>query len=50
MLLLTLHKKGEKSDPENYKGISLIHPLGRLFCKTVTNKLKADPNTKRAVS
>ena len=50
MLLLPLHKKGDKSDPDNYRGISLIHPLGRLFCKTVTNRLETDPNAKRAVS
>ena len=51
MLLLLLHtKKGDKSDLDNYIGISIIHPLGHLFCKTITNRLEADPNAMQAVS
>ena len=42
MLFLPLHKKGPKDNPDNYRGISLIHPLGRLFSKIVTARLESD--------
>ena len=36
LLLMPLWKrKGNKADPQNYRGISLIHPLGRWFAKCV---------------
>ena len=48
MLLLPLHKKGAKNNPDNYLGISLIHPIGRLFSKVVTNRLESDNHATRA--
>ena len=42
MLFLPLHKKGVKDSPDNYRGISLIHPLGRLFSKIVTACLESN--------
>ena len=48
MLFVPLHKKGPKQDPDNYRGISLIHPIGRLFSKAVTNRLEMDNKATRA--
>ena len=48
MLFLPLHKKGPKDNPDNYCGISLIHPLGRLFSKIVTARLESDERAARA--
>ena len=48
MLFLPLHKKGPKDNPDNYHGISLIHPLGHLFSKIVTACLESDECAARA--
>ena len=48
MLLLPLHKKGAKNNPNNYQGISLIYPIGRLFSKVVTNCLESNNHATRA--
>ena len=48
MLLLPLHKKGDMESCDNYRGISLMHPLGRLFSKVVTARLLRDPASVRA--
>ena len=50
MLLLPLHKKGDEAACENYRGILLMHPLGRLFSKVVTSRLLHDPAAVRADS
>lgn len=50
MLLLPLHKKGDEAACDNYRGISLMHPLGRLFSKVVTARLLRDPGAVRADS
>ena len=43
LLLLPLWKrKGDRNDPANYRGISLIHPLGRWFAKCVEARITAD--------
>ena len=40
MLVMPLYKrKGSKLDPDNYRGISLIHPIGKLFAALVLGKL-----------
>lgn len=48
MLMLPLHKKGDMAACDNYRGISLMHPLGRLFSKVVTARLLRDPAARRA--
>lgn len=48
MLMLPLHKKDDPSDCGNYRGISLMHPWGRLFSKLVVHRLERDPSAVRA--
>ena len=40
LLLMPLYKfKGERSACDNYRGISLIHPVGRWFSKCLEHRL-----------
>ena len=48
MLMMPLHKKDDPSDCGNYRGISLMHPWGRLFSKLVVRRLERDPAATRA--
>ena len=50
MLFLPLHKKGDEEACDNYRGISLMHPVGRLFSKVVTQRLLRDEAAVRADS
>ena len=36
-ILVPLHKKGDKSNPENYRGVALGSCLAKIFC-TILNK------------
>ena len=38
-VLAPLHKKGLKSDPNNYRGIALLSVLGKMFTKIINNRL-----------
>ena len=38
-LVSAIHKKGTKDDPDNYRGISLMSCLGKLFLTIVNNRL-----------
>ena len=38
-LLVALHKKGSKSIPGNYRGITLLSALGKLFTRVLNNRL-----------
>ena len=38
-LLVLLHKKGDKLDPANYRGLSITSNLGKLFNKIIHNRL-----------
>ena len=37
--LVPIHKKGSLSSPNNYRGITLLSVLGKLFTRTVNNRL-----------
>ena len=32
-LIVSLFKKGDKEDPGNYRGITLLSVVGKVFCK-----------------
>ena len=38
-IITAIHKKGSKSDPDNYRGISLLSCLGKFFTITMYNRL-----------
>ena len=38
-LIVNLFKKGDKEDPGNYWGITLLSAVGKMFCKLVNNRL-----------
>ena len=42
--------KGSRDDPSMYRGISLMHPIGRLFAKCVESRLESDPNSRYAAA
>ena len=38
-MIMPIHKKGSLSDPDNYRGISLLSCLGKLFMALLNNRL-----------
>jgi len=36
-LIVNLFKKGDKEDPGNYRGITLLSMVGKVFCKVINN-------------
>jgi hypothetical protein len=38
-ILVPLHKKGSKADPNNYRGISVASNLGKVFNKIIHERL-----------
>ena len=37
-LIVNLFKKGDKENPRNYRGITLLSVVGKLFCKVLNNR------------
>ena len=48
-LLVLIHKKGDKLDPSNYRGISITSNLGKLFNKIIFNRLMKFINTNNLI-
>ena len=38
-LIVNLFKKGDKEDPGNYRGITLLSVVGKVFCKVLNDRL-----------
>ena len=38
-LIVNLFKKGDSEDPGNYRGITLLSVVGKVFCKVLNNRL-----------
>ena len=38
-VITPVHKKGPKDDPNNYRAISLINSISKVFIKVLTNRL-----------
>ena len=38
-LIVNLFKKGAREDPGNYRGITLLSGVGKVFCKVLNNRL-----------
>ena len=38
-LIVNLFKKGDTEDPGNYRGITLLSVVGKVFCKIINNRL-----------
>ena len=48
-VIVSLHKKGDAEDPGNYRGITLLNVVGKLFCKILNNHLVTRLETERAL-
>lgn len=38
--IVPIHKKGDKNDPSNYRGITLLSNFGKLFTSVLTNRIE----------
>ena len=48
--IVPIHKDGSKSDPSNYRGISLLSCLGKLFWSILHNRLAKFTTDKKILS
>jgi hypothetical protein len=38
-IIITIYKKGDRNDPNNYRGISLQNVLSKIYCRVLVNRL-----------
>ena len=48
-LIVNLFQKGDKEDPGNYRGITLLSVVGKVFCKILNNRLVEHLDRERAL-
>lgn len=48
-MITTLHKKGDLTCPDNYRGITISSCLGKLFCTVLNNRLKVFCNSNNLI-
>ena len=48
-LIVNLLKKGDKEEPGNYRGITLLSVVGKVFCKILNNRLVEHLDRERAL-
>ena len=41
MIIPIFKKKGERSDPNNYRGITLVSVMGKLFTKLLNSRIES---------
>ena len=49
-LIHSIHKNGSKMDPSNYRGISLLRSLGKLFSSLIYNRIENEIKSKDILS
>jgi len=49
-LIFTIHKDGPETDPANYRGITILSCIGKLFTKLLTKRLAAHLESKELLS
>ena len=48
-LIVSLYKKGDAEDPGNYRNITLLNVVGKLFCKILNNRSVSRLKSERAL-
>ena len=48
-LIVSLYKKGDAEDKGNYRGITLLNVVGKLFCKILNKRLVIKLESEKAL-